>query len=257
MTNILIVPDSHAHFELSNERFTWLGNMIIDLAPDIVVNLGDLADMPSLSSYDKGMKAFEGKRYKHDIAIVQDALQRIDKPFIEYNEKRKNIRKGQRKPPRKVITLGNHEFRINRAVERQAELEGIISVDDLKYKEHGYEVVPFKKPIEIEGIWFCHYFASGVKGEAISGFNIASNLIAKNMVSSIVGHAHLWDMAVRAKPNGQKVIGLCAGWYGEQPTFTDATEQMWSSGVTLLKDVHEGVYDVEFYSISRIKRLYS
>ena len=257
MTCIAVVPDAHCHFELSNERFTWLGNMLVDIWPDVIVNLGDLCDFPSLSSYDKGMKTFEGKRYKHDIAITHDALDKMDKPFNDFNNKRKNIRKGQRKLPRKIITLGNHEFRLFRAVEKQAELEGIISIDDLKYKEHGYEVIPFKKPIEVEGITFCHYFPSGVKGESISGFNIASNLIAKNMVSSVCGHSHLYDLAVRAKPSGQKVMGLCAGWYGEQPTYSDATEQMWSSGISILKDVHEGVYDLEFYSINRIKRLYS
>ncbi len=251
------MPDCHANPACDNRRFLWLGRFIFDINPDIVVNLGDLADLNSLSSYDRGKKAFEGRRYKNDIAVVHDALAKMDAPLVEYNKARKNIRKGPRRAPRKLITLGNHEHRLTRAVEGSPELDGVLSLQDFHYERFGYEVYPFKTPVEVEGIWISHYFPSGVKGEAISGFNIASNLIQKNMVSSICGHSHLWDMAIRAKPNGQKVIGLCAGWYGEQPTYSDATEQMWWSGCTLLRDVHDGVFDCEQYSIERIKRSYA
>lgn len=255
--NIAIIPDAHAAAETDNRRFIWLGRLLFELNPDIIINLGDLADMSSLSSYDRGKKSFEGKRYKLDVASVHDALQKMDQPFIDYNIKQKNIRKGQRKLPRKIITLGNHESRITRAVEMDPHYEGVISIDDLKYKEFGYEVYPFKYPVEVEGIWISHYFPSGVKGEAISGMNIGSSLIQKNMVSSIVGHAHTWDMAIRAKPNGQKVIGLCAGWYGEEPTYSDATEQLWTSGITYLRGANNGTFDFEFFSLERIKREYS
>lgn len=257
MSTIVIVPDCHASPETDNSRFIWLGRLLFELNPDIIVNLGDLGDMGSLSSYDRGKKSFEGRRYRNDILCVQDALQKIEQPLIDYNNKQKNIRKAKRKEPRKIITLGNHENRISRAVESSPELEGVLSVDDLKYEGYGYEVYPFKQPVEVEGIWICHYFPSGVKGEPISGWNIGASLIQKNMVSSIVGHSHLWDMAIRAKPNGEKVIGLSAGWYGTEPTYSDATEQLWTSGITILKNVNCGNFDFEFISIERIKREYS
>jgi hypothetical protein len=41
MTNILILPDSHADPTQPNDRFDWFGNMILERAPDIVVNIGD------------------------------------------------------------------------------------------------------------------------------------------------------------------------------------------------------------------------
>lgn len=254
--NIAVIPDSHASPELSNDRFSWLGNFILEQQPDIIVNLGDLFDMNSLCSYDRNKKSFEGRRYKHDIRIGIDALERMHSPFLEFNARRSNIKKAKLKEPRKVITLGNHEWRIVRAIENSAELDGLLSLENLDLKRFNYEVYPFKTPVQIEGIWFCHYFPSGVKGDSISGFNIASNLIAKNLESSVCGHSHLWDMAIRAKPSGQKVIGLTAGWYGEKATYEDATEQLWHSGITMLHDVHQGMFDVEFINIGRIKRLY-
>lgn len=255
---IAIIPDAHANPDTNNDRFVWAGRFLLDLQPDIIVNLGDLFDMNSLSSYDRGKRSFEGRRFQKDIDAGIDALNKMHGPFNEFNSKQKNIKKAKLKEPRKIMTLGNHSFRIIRAIENNPELEGLMSLDNLRLKEFGYEVYPFKQPVCIEGIWFCHYFASGVKGEAISGFNIASNLIQKNMVSSVCGHSHLWDMAIRAKPDGQKVIGLCAGWWGDTPTYSDATEQLWHSCLTVLRDVHDqGVFDVEVFSYDRIKSMYS
>ena len=76
MSKILIVGDTHAHPNHSNERFTWLGRYIVDSKPDKVVQIGDFADMPSLCSYDKGRRSFEGRRYNKDIAAAIDAQEK-------------------------------------------------------------------------------------------------------------------------------------------------------------------------------------
>lgn len=253
---IAVIPDSHASPDISNDRFIWLGRLLLERQPDIILNLGDLYDMESLCSYDRNKRSFEGRRYQKDIEVGIDALLKIHGPFNDYNKQRKNIRKAKLKEPRKIFTLGNHEFRICRATENSPELDGLMAIDNLKLQDFGYEVYPFKRAIKIEGIWFSHFFPSGVKGDSISGFNIASNIVAKNLESSVCGHSHLWDMAIRAKPDGRKAIGLCAGWYGTEPTYADATEQFWHSCITLLHDVHDGVFDVEQISIDRIKQLY-
>lgn len=256
MTNILILPDSHADPTQPNDRFDWFGNMILERAPDIVVNIGDLANLNSLSSYDKGKKSAELRRYRSDIDCVHDALMRINKPLEDYNRQRKNIRKGQRKIPRKEEFDGNHEYRIIRAIDNSPELAGTLSLDDLKYREFGWNTHPFKCSAEIEGVWFCHYYPSGVKGEPISGFNIAQSLISRNMVSSVCGHSHLFDYAIRSRPDGTKVIGLCVGCYVEDKTFDDATDQLWWSGIIELKNVKNGTFDLEQFSIERVKQLY-
>ena len=50
MTTHLIIPDGHTHPDYNNDRFTWLGKLIVDLQPEVVVNIGDMADMASLCS---------------------------------------------------------------------------------------------------------------------------------------------------------------------------------------------------------------
>lgn len=86
MTDILIIPDAHAHPGYSNERFALIGKTIVTHKPDVVVCLGDFADMPSLSSYDRGKASFEGKRYWKDIECTKDAYQKMMSPVRELQE---------------------------------------------------------------------------------------------------------------------------------------------------------------------------
>ena len=71
--NLLIIGDPHAHPDYDNDRFFHLGNFIIRNQPDYIVCLGDFADMPSLSSYDRGTRGFEGRRYRNDVIAALDA----------------------------------------------------------------------------------------------------------------------------------------------------------------------------------------
>ena len=86
--NLLIIGDPHASPSYDNDRFTALGKYIVDTKPEIIVCLGDMADLPSLSSYDKGTKGFEGRRYKNDVAVVVDAQEKLLAPLKVYNSKR-------------------------------------------------------------------------------------------------------------------------------------------------------------------------
>ena len=139
MSNLLVIGDPHAHPDYDNKRFTDLGRFIVKSRPDIVVCIGDMADMPSLSMYDKGTKGFEGKRYKKDVAAVIDAQEKMFAP----------IRKARGYKPKFYMTIGNHEDRIDRAVNSTPELDGAIGVEDLQYEKFGWNVTPFKKSVTI------------------------------------------------------------------------------------------------------------
>lgn len=255
---ILVIPDSHAQLDFSNRRFTWLGKYIVDEKPDIIVNIGDMADMPSLCSYDKGKRSFEGRRYKKDINAVIEAQELLFAPINEYNKQQRVNKKAQYKP-RLVLTLGNHCNRINRATELQAELEGTISINDLKYEEFGWEVIPFLEPINIEGVNFCHYFTSGIMQRPISGEHTAYSLVTKQLASCVQGHSHLRDFAERTDAQGKKIIGLVVGCYLEEDQiehYAGEANKMWWKGLVMLNNVSNGEFDPEFINIKRIKARY-
>ena len=241
---------------MSNERFLWLGKLVLDERPDVIVEMGDFADMESLSSYDKGKLGFEGRRYSKDIESANEALSLFNGPIREYNQQQKKNGKKQYRP-RKIAILGNHEDRITRAINSSPELDGTISVEDIYFKTHGWEVIPYRIPIQINGVSFCHSFPSGVKGEAVSGANIAASLLAKHMCSVVVGHIHTLDHATRVTPNGNRYHGLSVGCYhSHTDKFAESTAYMWYRGVCILHDVKEGDYDLETISINRIRENY-
>src|SRR5688572_3057163 len=120
---ILVLPDVQAKPGINFSYLSRIGQYAVDKKPEVIVCIGDFADMPSLSSYDKGKKSFEGRRYKRDIEAAQFAMQAFLKPLQEYNAKHPS------RPylPRLVLTLGNHEERIERAVNDDPKLDGMLS----------------------------------------------------------------------------------------------------------------------------------
>lgn len=244
--NLLVIGDPHAHPDYDNSRFTALGKYIVSSKPDTVVCLGDFADMPSLSSYDKGTKGFEGRRYKRDVDAVIDAQHKLFAPIRKHND---YLRKQKLKlyKPKLYMTLGNHEDRINRVVNSSPELEGAISIDDLKYKKFGWKCTPFKQVLTIKNISFSHYFTSGVAGRPISSTHVAHTLVSKLHCSSVQGHSHLYNHAEQTRPDGQKIFGLSGGCFSH-PKYSENwckdTEYQWWRGVIMLEGLDgEGYYD--------------
>jgi len=243
---ILIIPDPHAHPDHDNDRFEALGKLILKERPDVIVCIGDLADMQALSSFDKGTKGFEGRRYRKDIDAAINAQTRLFKPVLTYN-KRKAKNKEKQYKPRWVMTVGNHEDRIDRAINASPELDGAIGQFDLKYEEFGWEVVPFKESITIAGIGFSHYFSSGIMSRPISGEHIAASLCNKLHMSAVQGHSHLFNHAERTRPDGQKIFGLSVGCFSHPDQiegWNKNSHHLWWRGIVILDDCDmNGYYD--------------
>ena len=157
--------------------------------------------------------------------------------------------------PKLYLTLGNHENRINVAIENDRKLEGLISTNDLDYKFYGWEVIPFLEPITIGGISFCHYFVSGVMGRPVSS---ARALVMKKHMSCVMGHvqASEIDMSQR-RADGTPLLGLFAGIYtpyGEgylNPQSNKQHRQIW-----MLQEVEDGFAYPQPISIEFLKAKY-
>jgi len=244
MATHLVIGDPHCNPKASNDRFLWAGKLARDLKPDTIICMGDLSSLDSLSSYDKGKKSFEGRRYKKDIDHAHDALEKFNKGL-----------NGRRS--RKVMLLGNHEDRIDRIVDETPELDGTISTKDLKFKEFGWEVIAYQEPVAIDGVHYCHNYPTGIMGKPISGDSIARSLLLKNKVSSTVGHCHLFDYSMCTVPTGRKVIGLSAGCYlHHKEDYARNTQRLWWSGLIVKRNVRQGEYDIETVEYNTVKRRY-
>jgi hypothetical protein len=138
----LVVPDTQIRPGDSTDYLERIGMYIVDKQPDVVVQIGDFADMPSLSSYDVGKKSFEGRRYRADVEAARRGMEVLLGPVQRHNAQQRKNGKKQYKP-KMILTNGNHEDRITRAVNSDPKLDGTLGLSDLGYEAFGWEVYPF------------------------------------------------------------------------------------------------------------------
>lgn len=245
---IVVIPDCQVKEGVPTEHLEWAGKYIADKKPDVIVNIGDFWDMPSLSSYDKGKKDFEGRRYTKDVEAGNAAMDLLLAPIKkEINRQRKNKKKMWK--PRMVFTIGNHEYRIERAVECDAILEDVISYKDLNLDD--WEVYDFLEPVIIEGVAFAHYFTSGVMGRPVSS---AKSLLSKRMMSCIMGHVQDRDIAFQKRADGVNLTGLFAGtFYQHDEKYLGAQNNGSWAGIWMLNEVDNGGLDVLPVSLNYLK----
>src|SRR3989304_6701318 len=154
-----VIPDCQVKPGVPIEHLAHAGKYIAAKRPDVVVCIGDFADLPSLSTWDKpGSLNAEGRRYKMDLDAVHRAMDTLMTPIAKA--------KGYR--PLLIETDGNHEDRITRAVGADPRLAGTISTADLRYEEYGWGGIPYLQPGIIRGVAFSPLFPVGVMGRPIS-----------------------------------------------------------------------------------------
>lgn len=254
MATHLIIPDVQVKPGNDFSFLTRLGKYIVEKQPDVVVCIGDFADMPSLSSYDVGKKSFEGRRYKADIEATHQAMEALMAPISAYNAKQRRT-KHSTYNPRFVLTLGNHENRIERVIENDPKLEGTISLDDLKYSQYGWEVYPFLQPVTIDGICYSHYFTSGVMGRPVTS---ARMLVQKKHQSCVQGHVQNWELHREVRADGSPVVGIFVGsCYEHNEDYLGPQGNNYDRGFWMLHEVRgDGSCQPMYVSLDYLKKKY-
>jgi hypothetical protein len=253
MVKHFVVPDTQIRPGDDTDFLTRIGNYIVDKQPDVIVQIGDFADMPSLSSYDIGKKAYEGRRYLNDVGATIDAMWALMHPIKEYNDRQRRNGKRQYKP-RMILTLGNHENRINRAINSDPKLEGLISTDDLRYREFGWEVHDFLDVVIVDGIAYSHYFVTGVAGRAASS---AAAQIRKTNMSCVAGHQQGLQIATANRADGALLTSVIAGsCYEHDEDYLGPQGNKHWRGCLMLHEVKNGAFDLMPVSLNYLNQKY-
>jgi hypothetical protein len=253
MTDILVFSCAHADPEVDNGRFDLLGNYIYDTKPDLVIDLGDGADMRSLNSYDtRYPQAVVSQSYQKDIEVYNDSQERLRHKF-RYNK---------RKRPYWVGLEGNHEHRIKKVIAEDPRREGDkygISFGHLQtdkwfdeYHEYQYSAPAIASYC---GVDFSHYFASGNYGSATSGIHHAYTVINNRHRSSVCGHSHKRDLYFKDAPGS---IGMVVGCFkGKAEGWAGQANNEWWNGVVMMRDVENGRFEPQFISLSMLEKAYA
>jgi hypothetical protein len=254
----IVIPDTQAKRFVPTKHLEWVGTYIGEKfagRPNVkLIHLGDHWDMPSLSSYDrKGGKLMEGRRYKVDIATGNEAWQILNEAIILAAQA---AGAPKRWFPEAHFLMGNHEDRIERASKDDAQLEGLITLDDLAVN-HDKLWTPheFLEPVWIDGIAYAHYFTARGTGRPLSGQSIDARI--KTIGHSFTaGHQQgLWFG--RREIIGGAHLGLVAGsCYLHDEEYLGAQGNKHWRGIVVCYDVHRGDYDPKFVSLGSLCKRY-
>jgi len=249
----LVIPDTQCKPGNSFDHLEWAGNYAVKTKPDVIVHLGDHWDMSSLSVYDIGKKSFEGRTYNHDVQAGNDAMDVFMKPIIEEQKRQKENKKKVWKP-KKVFLIGNHEYRIDRAIESDRKLEGLVGYNDFNLKKHNWEVHNFLDVAIVNGIAYSHYFTSGVMGRPVSSPHL---MLQKKHMSCIMGHVQDRGISYSKKADGSSITGLFAGifYQHDEEYLNPQTNGSWS-GIWMLNEVNNGSFDEMPVSINYLRKQY-
>lgn len=154
----------------------------------------------------------------------------------------------------KVHVTGN--CRLDRYVDDNPELVGTLGTDKLPFSKYGWEVHPFLKPVEINGIFFVHYLANPFNGKPYGGN--AMNILKTVGRSFVVGHKQLLDIAIRPTIDGKQQIGIINGaCYDHLEDYKGYQGNNHFRGLAVLHEVEDGFAVPMFVSLDYLKEKYS
>ena len=238
----LVIPDSHSMPSHNNDRFEWLGKFIFDLKPDVVVDIGDSADMESLCFWDKGKRGYDTRSYLDDIAAYQDAMEKLWHPY----------KRNKKKMPHRIKTRGNHEDRINKAVSSAGVMTGTFCIDDLEEKRWNDEVSEFLYAITVDGIKYNHACPSPIMGKPLASVNLARTIIKQEHCSYTVGHVHSRDFHEERGVQAS-VVGC---YFDNHHDFAGPSNDNYWRGILVKEEVCNGKYEPHWYSLDRLRKEY-
>lgn len=244
----------HAMHTVSNERFSWLGQFIYDVRPDYVVDLGDGADMRSLSTYENSTSKGPLYSYEKDINAYLDAQERLRLPF----------KKGKKKRPSWYGFEGNHEYRIKKALMVDPRLEGPLyglsfsNLNTDKFFDEYWEYENKAPAIHTyDGVAYAHYFTTSNSPAAISGQYHGEALLRQLGGSATCGHSHKRNIAFKDGAIGGSQIGLVAGCFkGAEEDWAGQSNKNWWHGVIVKNNIENGSYSPQFISLEELEKYY-
>src|SRR5690554_3626562 len=243
---IFVIGDLQVKQGVPLDYIHHIGAYIAKKQPDIIVQIGDWFDNSALSSYDRGQLSAEGKRLSKDIAAGNEAIRIIDS-YIQ------SVPKYQ---PRKVVTLGNHEDRIQRFVNENPALAGFLGNHLYHFEQYGWEVYDFLTPCIIEGIAFVHYVVAVNTGRPLG--NALAGRLEKVGTSFVMGHQQTFayhERALQLTGDMQMALVVGAAYEHDEP-YKGVQGNHHFRGCVMLYEVQDGYAMHKKITLRHMKELY-
>jgi hypothetical protein len=120
----------------------------------------------------------------------------------------------------------------------------------------GWEVHPFLKIVEIDGIAYSHFFQSTHSHHAIGG--TVQNRLAKIGRSFMQGHQQGFLYACQQYPGDIRRHGLvCGSYYDQSESYRGPQGEGEWRGLVILNEVRDGDYCIMPLSLEYLRRKYT
>lgn len=246
----LVIPDTQMKPGVPDDHLHWIGKYIVDRQPDVVIHLGDHWDMPSLSSYDRGKKQFEGRRYTEDIKAGNKSFKILTKYIDKYNE---NKKPADQYKPRLIFLRGNHCYRIELAIESDPVLDGVIGYHHLDTE--GWEVHGFREIVWVDGVAYSHYFYNPMTGRPYGGQAISR---LKTLGHSFtMGHQQTLDYAIRFVAERSQHAIVAGACYLHDEEYKGPQGNAHWRGIIVKHAVSNGSYNPMFVDLAYLCKRYT
>lgn len=248
---LLMIPDPQVKQGVPLQHIDAAAQAIVEYLPDIIVHIGDHWDNPALSKHEApGSIHKEGTRIRDDIEAGNDAFRRLITP-MEAEILRREDGHRKRWNPERHFFMGNHEYRVDRAVGEVPQFEGILHPEMMQTP--GFKRHPFLEIVDIEGVLFSHYFSNVQSGRPIGGS--IDNRLNRIGQSFAMGHQQGILFGQRQFPGSVQKHGLVAGsFYLHDEHYRDAQSNGEWRGLVVMNELENGKYDIMPLSMKYILR---
>lgn len=247
----MVIPDLQQKPGADNRIMRWLGLYAAERRPDVIIILGDLWDMASLSSWDLGKASAENRRYWMDIWAGNVALDLFMEPI------RAAMKRDPKWKPRFVFLIGNHEYRIMRWAESVPAMSKVVGYKHFNLNKHGFEVYDFLEVVEIDGIKYSHFFPRSANGKIVQHKHGAPNArlqVAREGQSCTAGHTQGLDTHIQHHGN-RTSRGVIAGscYLHQEPYMARGEGNAHWRGCLIKHEVRDGDYDLMEVSVNFLR----
>lgn len=223
----LIIPDCHIPYQDQKAY-----NLMLSVAKDLnlgeddeIVISGDFADFYYISRFDKKPNAVT---LENEINAVVDRLTELRDLFPKC---------------KKVFIIGNHEFRLEKYLERKApELYGIVTLEKLfKLDELGFTCVQYS-PSQAYNVLGSNLIA---RHETFG--SSAKSTVEAAGTSVVCGHIHRMEEQQIIKLDGNIHTAYVCGWLGNKNSYVfDYVKKhhQWSLGFAVATVLNEDLFFV-------------
>lgn len=243
MSTHIVIPDTQVKPGVPIDHLGWIGRYVVEHFwgwPDVkLIHLGDHWDLPSLSSYDQGKRQMEGRRYSADVAAGNRGIEVLCHPLISRNAHKARQKEKQWWPEAHLLR-GNHEDRIRRVLDLEPRLDGVVGFDQLEAP--GWTVHDFLEIVDLDGVWYSHYFYNPMTGRPYSG--TIDNRLKQVGHSFTMGHQQTYLPGMRYVGGKQQRALIAGACYLHDEDYKGPQGNAHWRGILVCHQVEDGAYNL-------------